>query len=361
MRKVNLKSTLIIFFILLFSSAWADQQTLIDSAGRVVSVPLDPDQIVCLGPGALRLIVYLQAENKVCGIEDMEKMDSTGRPYLIAHPDLTNLPRCGPGGPAGINKKPDLEAILNTEPEVIFITYMDAQKADDVQETLSIPVVILTYGPFSTFDESVYQSLHIAGKILNREDRARKIQDYIEGSIKDLSQRVKGVRSEDRPRTYVGGLGHRGSHGIESTQKDYAPFDWIGLKNVVSQVKTLNGEHTFIDKEILLQLDPDVIFIDGGGLALIKNDFQRKSKFYKALKAFSHHQVYILHPFNLYTTNIGTALADAYAIGKILYPDKFKDINPEIKADEIYTFLVGKPVYQAMKKDYGPIGEKIHH
>ncbi|SLM29776.1 hypothetical protein MTBBW1_1960005 [Desulfamplus magnetovallimortis] len=27
------------------------------------------------------------------------------------------------------------------------------------------------------------------------------------------------------------------------------------------------------------------------------------------------------------------------------------------KADEIYTFLVGKPVYEDMKKDYGRIGQ----
>jgi len=59
-----------------------------------------------------------------------------------------------------------------------------------------------------------------------------------------------------------------------------------------------------------------------------------------------------------YITNIGTALADAYAIGKILYSERFEDIDPEHMADEIYTFLVGKPVYQDMKKDYGSIGRK---
>ncbi|OQY57143.1 MAG: hypothetical protein B6245_17375 [Desulfobacteraceae bacterium 4572_88] len=32
---------------------------------------------------------------------------------------------------------------------------------------------------------------------------------------------------------------------------------------------------------------------------------------------------------------------------------RFKDVDPEKKADEIYTFLVGKPVYDQMKKDYG--------
>ncbi|MEA1939888.1 MAG: iron ABC transporter substrate-binding protein, partial [Candidatus Caldatribacteriota bacterium] len=34
-------------------------------------------------------------------------------------------------------------------------------------------------------------------------------------------------------------------------------------------------------------------------------------------------------------------------------PDRFKDIDPEKKADEIYTFLVGKPVYKEMQRDFG--------
>jgi len=74
------------------------------------------------------------------------------------------------------------------------------------------------------------------------------------------------------------------------------------------------------------------------------------------LKAFANRRVYTLPPFNWYTTNIGTALADAYAIGKLLYEEHFKHVDPEQKADEIYTFLVGKPVYQEMEKAYGPIG-----
>ena len=54
--------------------------------------------------------------------------------------------------------------------------------------------------------------------------------------------------------------------------------------------------------------------------------------------------------------NIGTAIADAYACGKVLYPDKFSDVNLPKKADEVYTFFLGKPVYQRMKKDFGELG-----
>lgn len=336
----------------------ARTQAVIDMAGRQVTVPFDPARIVCIGPGALRLMVYLQAVSKVVGVEDMEKSHPGGRPYLLAHPELTRLPRCGPGGPVGINKKPDLEAVLAVKPQVIFATYMDAALADEVQRTLNIPLVVLSYGAFATFDETVYEAMRIAGKVLNRARRAEEIVSYIEALREDLRRRTGDIPEDSRPAVYVGGIGYRGAHGIESTEQCYMPFDWIGADNVAKQVQVGIGSHVAVGKETLLKLNPDVIFIDGGGLPVVTEDYRKKPAFYKALKAFSSGRVYILQPFNWYATNIGTALADAYAIGKILHAQRFEEIDAHQKADEIYTFLVGKPVYEHMQQNYGSLGGK---
>jgi iron complex transport system substrate-binding protein len=58
--------------------------------------------------------------------------------------------------------------------------------------------------------------------------------------------------------------------------------------------------------------------------------------------------VYGALPYNWYTTNYGSVLANAYFIGKILYPERFADIDPMAKTDDIYTILVGKPVFAEM-------------
>lgn len=358
MKKIFYFTICIIINLLILSSADAAARTIevTDMAGRHVTVPFDPDRIVCVGPGTLRLIVYLQAESKVVGVEDMEKMNPGGRPYWMAHPELSKLPRCGPGGPAGINKKPDLEALLAVKPQVIFITYMDAALADEVQKSVGIPVVVLSYGAFATFDEAVYDAMSTAGKILNREKRASDVVTYIESLRKDMRSRTKAIPEDSKPTVYIGGIGYRGIQGIESTEQRYIPFEWVGAINIAEQVKATTGSHVIMDKEILLKLNPDIIFIDGGGVLLVAEDYRKKPNYYKALKAFSSRRVYVMLPFNWYTTNIETALADAYTMGKILYEDRFKDIDPEKKSDEIYTYLVGKPVYQNMKKEYGAIG-----
>jgi iron complex transport system substrate-binding protein len=346
-------------FICLQAAVWAGEQSLTftDMANRQVTTPVDPDRIVCLGPGALRLVVYLQAQDKVVGVENMEKASPGGRPYWLAHPELKQLPSCGPGGPAAINKKPDLEKILALAPQVVFITYMDATLADEVQETLQIPVVVLSYGTFATFDDTVFDALRIAGKVLNREKRADAVVAYFESHKTELAARATRKSGTTVPGVYVGGIGYRGFQGIDSTEQHYAPFEWVHAQNLAEDLPVVSGSHSFVDKETLLRLNPEIIFIDAGGLALVTEDYRKKPAYFNALKAFADQKVYLLMPYNWYTTNIGTALADAYAVGRVLYPDGFADIDPEKKCDEIYTYLVGKPVYAQMKEDYGALGQ----
>jgi iron complex transport system substrate-binding protein len=210
---------------------------------------------------------------------------------------------------------------------------------------------------FATFDIKVYDAIRTAAKVVNRRERAEQVIEYIESLRKDLQARVAGISDDEKPGVYVGGIGYRGAKGIESTEQKYTPFEWIGANNLALKVEASAGTHVFMDKEKILHLNPDIVFLDGGGLALVKEDYDKKPEFYNALNAFSQRRVCTLFPYNFYTTNIGTAAANAFAIGKILYMSRFEDVHPEKKADEIYSFLVGAPVYQDMKRDYGVIGQ----
>jgi iron complex transport system substrate-binding protein len=319
-----------------------------DLLGRTVEVPKEVERIVCAGPGALRLIVYLNANDKVIGVEDAEKRwGSSGRPYAMAHRELKNLPSIGPGGPGRL---PNTEALIELSPDVVFMTYVDTRTADNIQSKTNIPLVVLSYGKLATFGKPLFKSLELAGKILGKEKRAEKVINFIKGIQEDLRARTEDIPDEEKSTVYIGGIGYKGAHDIESTEAKFPPFVLVRARNIVDE---LGGEHHFIDKEKLLEWDPDVIFIDEGGFQLVRQDYQKNPEFCRSLKAFKNGDTYGTLPFNFYTTNIGTALADAYYIGKVLYPDRFKDIEIEGKADKIYTFLVGKPVYDDMKKAFG--------
>jgi iron complex transport system substrate-binding protein len=352
---------LFVFIFLLSTTAGPGQVafaqeriTVVDMEKRTVEVPKNPERIICLGPGSLRLICYLGMVKKVAGVERFEKTPPVGRAYLWANPDLAKLPAVGPGGPAGINKEPDLESVLKVNPQLIFISNMEPSKAEALQKKLNIPVVILSYGGFATFDDVVFDSLHLAGRILKAEKRAEEVVTFIEGARRDLLKRTEGHEESKKPRVYIGGIGFRGTQGIESTDASYFPLDWVRARNLAKEV--LPRGHAFVDKEKILSWDPDLLFIDGGGLGNILQDYQKKPAFYRHLKAMKNRQVFLLFPYNWYVTNIDTAVADAFAAGKILYPQSFADMDPKKKADEIYTFLLGKSVYDQMEKEFGEIG-----
>jgi iron complex transport system substrate-binding protein len=324
--------------------------TITDTIGRKAEVPEKVERIVCIGPGALRLITYLQATDKVVGIEGgFEKNSPAGRPYRIAHPELAELPVIGVASPSS---QLNPEAILSAEPDVVFICYVEPRIANDLQDKTGIPVVVLSYGNLVTFDnEYVFNSLRITGKILNKAARAEAVIDFIRDSQKDLRNRTKKIPAGKKPKVYVGGLGFKGTQGITSTECKCPVFEVLHARNVANELG--KAGHIFVDREKIIEWDPDIIFIDGGSLKLVKDDYKKNPKFYNLLKAVPNGKLYGLFPYNHYTTNIDTALADAYYIGKVLYPEEFEDIEPEKKADDIYKFLVGKPIYEKMKNDWG--------
>lgn len=326
-----------------------------DLLGREVEVPTSVSRVVAIGPGALRLYVYAGDLSYLVGVEQMETGDVAGKPYMLANPDLAKLPIIGQGGP---NNAPDPEKLITVEPQVIFSTYAsEAAAADELQEKTGIPVVVLSYGGFgitSIFGEKIQNSLSLIGQIIGDSTKAQAAIDFILQSQQDLDSRTKDISDADKPSVYIGGLGSKGTHGIESTQGKYALLDVIHAKNVVDE--TGESGSIMIDKEKLLEWDPNYIFIDQGGYALVKEDYQKNPDFYNSLSAVKNGYVYSQLPYNYYSTNIDTAIADAYFLGKIIYPEAFSDIDPAQKADEIYQTLLGKPLYTQMVENFTEFG-----
>jgi iron complex transport system substrate-binding protein len=324
--------------------------TLTDTLGRKVFLRERPvKRIVAIGPGALRLICYMGLANSVVGVEDSEKeWDATSRPYILAYPQLKDLPGIGQGGP---RPSPNLESIISLRPDVIFAAYLTKEQANEIQAKTNIPVILLSYGQIASFDmNDIFNSLRVIGEASERSDRANQLISYIKGIEEDLNNRTKDISPDKKPSVYVGALGMAGVHGIESTQAKYLPFTLINARNVADEIKSSGS--LMIDKEYLIKLNPDIIFLDEGGLSLVKEDYKKNPSFYKELKAFKEGKIYGQLPFNYYTTNIEIALIDTYFAGKVIYPDRFSDVNINAKADEIFKEFLGKAMFDEIVQHY---------
>ena len=338
--------------------------TITDGLGRNVSIPEDVKSVVCSGAGCLRYLVYLQAQDLVVGVDSMEKQENKmdGRPYALANPQLKDYPLIGEA-----RGKDDPEKIINVNPQVILKTSMIGQssaptaaEADTLQSKTGIPVVSMPYGSLSSEEgkAEMYGSLRTMGEVVGKQERAEEIIAYIEATMKDLENRTADIPESERKTVYVGGVSIAGAHGIISTEPAYAPFLWVNANNVAAG---MGAEHADIAKEALVDWDPDYIFIDVGTLQLgnegaigeLKND-----ESLQGLSAVKNGNVYGVIPYNFYSTNYESVLANAYYVGKVLYPDRFEDIDPEAKANEIYTFFLGKPVFSDLNGQYNDTGFK---
>ncbi len=326
--------------------------TLTDALGRTVSLPAAAKRVVAIGPGALRLYVYAGNLEYVVGVEEMETGDVSGKPYMLANPNLAKLPIIGLGGP---NNAPDPEKLLTVTPDVIFSTYAtDAAAADELQAQTGVPVVALSYGGFGVtpiFGQEIQTSLRLIGLATAQTEKAEKVITFLQNAQADLNRRTSNIPPEQQPSVYVGSLGAKGAHGIESTQAQYALLQAIHAHNVADETGKTGA--LMIDREKLLAWNPKIIFIDLFGYPTLQEDYLQNPNFYQALAAVQNGQVYSQLPYNSYSTNIDTAIADAYFLGKIIYPAAFADVDPAQKADEIYQALLGKSLYAVMEQKFG--------
>ena len=91
--------------------------TVVDMRGRTVDVPQDVQRIVCVGI-SLRPVCYLQAVDKVVGVEESEHEDYVQCAYRhVNHATFEKLPVIGDGGSKGVT--PNEEAIMEAAPQVI--------------------------------------------------------------------------------------------------------------------------------------------------------------------------------------------------------------------------------------------------
>jgi iron complex transport system substrate-binding protein len=353
-----------VFLLLAFSSIVSAARTITDATGRRVAIPDRVERIICSGPGALRLLTYLGAQDRAVAVDSIEKRKPRfeARPYALANPQFKTLPLFGDFRG---HDHPELILALNPQPQVIFKTYAGmGHDPVELQQKTGIPVVILNYGDLGANRSHFFQALEIMGTVLGKQARANDVISFFKAAIADLKTRTRDIPADLRPACFVGGIAFKGPHGFQATEPGYPPFAFVGVRNLAfdpAMDKTAL-RHSSIAKEKIMVWNPGTLFMDlstlqlgdkAGALHELKTD-----PAYRGLTAVKNGRVYGLLPYNWYTRNFGSILANAYYLGKLLFPERFTDIDPPVKADELYTFLVGKPVFDQMNRAFGDLAFK---
>lgn len=328
----------------------ASTRVVTDSLGREVTVPAEVDDIVVLG-NTPRMATYLGLADRVVGYSGMDAGSITP---LTAYANVTlddwaDVPVVGTD--SGGNTAYYSEEIILTGADVIFCT-ATADAADQLQRETGIPVVAVSQG--TLFGEDFEQSLAIIAGVCGVSERAEAISDYVDECFAELESLTADIPEAERHTVLSAAATFRGVHGIEGIRV----YDPVMLSvNAVNLADASDGSGAYssyeVDREQILAWNPEYIFMDSGGVPLVRQDYASRPEFYGELSAFRDGHMYQYPSSTSYYDNMEISLANCYYVGSVLYPEQFEGVDFEEKASEIFGFFLGEPDYLAELEAYG--------
>jgi len=341
LRRLTLLVCLAIATGIASSQAKTTTIKVVDYERRIVELPREACRIVSLVPSALRILVQVGAEDKIVAIDRKSAAAAKTMLPILANPSLADLPVVGD------RKEPNLEAILAVKPDLI-ITSTTADKADILQKTLGIPVLCVVSEP----DED-YDIIRMIGAVSGRSARAESVISFLSDKARMLESLVAKVPEASKKRVYLALFTNSGK--FTQTMPVYQSLKLAGGINVASEVKaTTSWGSVEVNKERILAWNPDVVFVDwmetDSYLSMERFISDPEYRLMGAVKNGEVHYSQTSHDGKDYVS----ALAEAYYMASILYPDY---VTPALAAEvgeEAFTTVYGlHGYYSAWVEQYG--------
>lgn len=339
--------------------------TVTDLVGRTVEVePGSYERVVCVGAGALRMYCYVGEVSNLAGVEDIDNLslesrpamfDSVARPYVLAFGDaFENLPSCGMGGPMA--QAPDVERILDCNPDIIISEFEDEEVAANLQAQTGVPVITLRAGKEGVFAQQFAQSITLLGKVFGKEEKAQSLLSFIEKERAAIEAAVAHIPEESKPSVYICGLGNWGTTDHLMTAEDYICLKVAGVRNVVSGLGMTGVGPIEEEKFIELSEKMDILIMDAAAVKNIKPLYAEDPTMFDTCKAWQNGEVYLEMAYNAYYTNYEIALANTWFIAKTVYPEAFAHIDMTAKTNEITKAFLGQELAEEIFACPGSFG-----
>ncbi len=232
---------LALLFTFIITAAFASDfpVTVVDTAGRNVTIAAVPQRVVSGYYISTSAIIALGQKDRIVGLEakaDKREIYSLSAKELVSYPSV------------GTAKQLDMETLLNLKPEFVVLP-MAQRQAADILTQMGIPAIVVNPESYDQFLEMI----RLLGKILDA-DSDLLLSFYTEKENK-LSSLLAGC---EKPSVYLGGnsdfLRTAGSSMYQDTMLRFA-----GSINVAEDI--MDASWVDISYEQLIAWNPDVILL----------------------------------------------------------------------------------------------------
>ncbi|MGE0033643.1 MAG: ABC transporter substrate-binding protein, partial [Pseudothermotoga sp.] len=163
----------LLLLIVLLTLTWSYPITVVDDAGRVVTIPQRPERVICAAPSTTKFLQYLGLEDKIIAVTNWDDFEAE---------------RIGDLFPL------NLEKILSLNPDLVFI-FGGFQLPEVVKlEQHGLTAVVLNANSV----QQILNDLILVGTIMNVPEKARKLANQLQERYLNVAKKAYNIPFDKR-------------------------------------------------------------------------------------------------------------------------------------------------------------------
>ncbi|MFA5578525.1 MAG: ABC transporter substrate-binding protein [Methanothrix sp.] len=295
--------------------------TLIDSTERVVKVKTPAERIVPLNMRHATAVIVLGGEDEIVGV------DSTVLDRELLFENLSTRAL------VGSTKEPDIEAILELEPDLV-ITFTHLAPQDQLDDKLPSEVALVRFD--LSRSENLKEEMMALGYLIGNREAVKDYEEWYDLYMGAVLEKVSGIPEEDRVRVFM----ERESTDREASVRwaDASDTGYTDLCDVAGGVNIAKEKIDYnadIEAEWVMEENPEVIIglsysggyrVDDDAPLMAYRDAIMSAPGFELVDAVKNGRVYIISG----DFSLGPQMTiGAVAVAKWLYPELFSDLDIE--------------------------------
>lgn len=265
--------------------------TATDSLGRKVTIESEPGRIISLSPAITEILFAIGVADRIVGVTD----------YCDYPAEAKQKPKIG-----GF-ETPNLELIVDSEPNVIFTAAGIQEDFIKQFEQLGIKVVVLDAQNI----DQVMNNIRLAGQVTGSTTKSTEIVEDIQRRLAIVKENIAGAKT--KPTVFV----EIWDDPLMTAGPGSFINDLINLAGGINIAENTNEEFVEYNREMLLAKDPEIYIINSHDHT--PEDIKNRPG-YAGLRAVRENRVYSIED-DLLTLPGPRLIEGLETLARIIHPD----------------------------------------
>lgn len=297
-----------------------------------VQFPENPQRLAAVYGPSYELLTMLGVEDKIVVRADVQTADFPWAEKIFAR--ISDVPMLN-----NVHTSVNFEELMKYDPDIVY-TF---PRENELTQLKKAGVPALEGETSETLDGLKEQVRRYAATLGDDAmERGEEYCQYFDAKLAMVKEKTSKISEEDKPKVYYAGVDVLTTYGKYSDLMEV-----IEAAGGIPVSKDLEaGNRSQINYEQLMAWNPDVIFIDHGGMndgetvEELKQEIMNNNA-YSALSAVKNGQIY-LSPSGVFYWDMGIQkILLIMNMAKILHPEEFADLDMEAEVMTFYEKFYG--------------------